>query len=383
MSWRCLLCRTPKRRSVISMHTALPPARNIDRQQGASCLEACYGVLLILLLVSTLITTVMVWRRYGIQRQVEWRKWVYRSVGPPPSPETTTGQSLVQQGQENDERKEEEESQTRTSMTPPSISSFFGPGRPVYDQTFCFVIGAEGTGSTWISKMIPSDHKPPFSPYQGLTARFHQLWSSGPIGDVLAAQKDLARNLKNLVPTQARLSVLHVSAPDWDAHHYPDIHSSLWSTFYTARLTLRIIVMVRDPAQAAHSNHRRKWKHLRSPNGKHQDIVHSARSTEMHMTLLSQQVQSLAHPHDVLVVNYHKVMIQPTHEAQRISRYLGLQQGKSDQLVKRLVASRRAPSNYTNLLGSEEAKYLDTFFDSERRKKWRYLWSRADENIVA
>ena len=133
--------------------------------------------------------------------------------------------------------------------------------------------------------------------------------------------------------------------------------------------------MIRDPSQAAHSNHRRKWKHLRINN--RQDVARSARSTEMHMTLLSEQVRTLRYPDDVLVVDYHRVMQNPRKQAERIGRYLHLGNSRTRHLTSRLLQSRRPPSNYTEALSSDEVHFLHRFFDTERVAKWHYLQSRA------
>lgn len=281
---------------------------------------------------------------------------------------------------------------------PPShsdeASSFYHPlSRPPHAQIFCFVVGAEGTqcchavcafcdappiagtGSTWMSKVLPADHRPHTSPARGITAVIHRLWSSGPIQQVVGAQQELPAKLDQLVPATARLSVLHVSAPDWDALHYPDVHSGLWSLFYQARFTLKVLVMYRDPAQAAHSNHRREWKHLKV--GGKPDVASSARSTEKHMTLLSEQLRALPHPADVLAVDYHRVMSDPRGEAARIARYLTLNDLRTQKFERALMASRRPPSNYTKRLGPVELEFLHNFFDAERRSKWAYLVERT------
>lgn len=266
-------------------------------------------------------------------------------------------------------------SRTMPVVVVPVAQTFYGASRPRHKRTFCFVIGAEGTGSTWMSKMLPADHKPPFNPKKGLTATIHQMWGSGPTARVRGATERLVEQLRHQIPETARLSALHVSSPDWDAHHYPDIHSLLWPAFYRAGLTLRVIVMVRDPAQAAHSNHRRQWKHLRVEG--RQDVARSARSTEMHMTLLSEQVRTLRYPNDVLVVDYHRVMLEPMEQAERIARYLDLDATRTQQFALRLRQSRRPPSNYTLALHEDQVQYLRGFFDTERSAKWQYLRDRA------
>lgn len=257
-----------------------------------------------------------------------------------------------------------------------SEASFYHPvDRPLHDRTFCLVLGAEGTGSTWMSKILPANYRPNTNPSKGLTAVIHRLWSSGPTALVARTQRDLSGKLRELVPDHMRLGVLHVSAPDWDALHYPDLHSELWPAFYRARINLKILVMYRDPAQAAHSNHRRGWKHLRV-NGR-QDIACSARSTEKHMTLLSEQIRSLPYPDDVLVVDYHRVLNNPREQAARITRYLNLGDLQSRKFEHTLLTSRRGHSNYTKSLSAEESGFLDQFFDTERRSKWDYLVERT------
>lgn len=258
-----------------------------------------------------------------------------------------------------------------------TVESFYGDRvHPRWNRTFCIVTGAEGTGSTWITKMMPADHRAPFNPRDGITNTVHRMWSSLITKRVQGAQQALVADLIRFVPKNAQLSVMHVSAPDFDAHHYPDIHSQLWHDFYKAKLNLAIIVMMRNPAEAAHSNHRRGWRHLRVPDGR-QDVAHSARSTEMHMTLLSAQVQALAYPADVLVVSYHKVLQNPEQQARRIGKYLHMRPGAEQTFVDRLKSSRRKPSNYSQRLAPHEVKFLESFFESDRARKWQFLWDRA------
>lgn len=232
-----------------------------------------------------------------------------------------------------------------------------------------------------MSRVLPADHRPNTNPARGITALIHQLWSSGPAQQILQTQEQLPRKLDEMMPTTAQLSVLHVSAPDWDALHYPDLHSSLWGLFYRAHLTLKVLVMYRDPAQAAHSNHRRQWKHLRV--GGRQDIACSARSTEKHMTLLSEQIRALRYPDDVLAIDYRRVLEHPRREATRVSAYLGLNERRARKLEHTLLSSRRGHSNYSQMLRPDEVRFLHEFFDAERRSKWHYLVQRTRIDIIA
>ena len=252
-----------------------------------------------------------------------------------------------------------------------SSSSFYTTERPVLPRMFVFVIGAEGTGSTWLSRLVPADHRPTGNIHKGIAGVMHKLWSDGPLEQVLVAQQGLVEALKTFVPRHRRISVLHASAPDWDSLHYPDIHSSLWQSFYQANLTLRILVTCREAAAAAHSNYRRNWRHLRL-NGKH-DIARSARSTEKHMSLLTSQLQSLPHPQDVLVVCFRNMLQQPALEASRMAAYLRLTKAEAHRLTTAMTHNRRKPSNYTKSLSASQLGFLTEFFDAERRSKWSLL----------
>lgn len=269
---------------------------------------------------------------------------------------------------------------SRTSG-PSSTSSFFAPEkRRPRSRTFCLVIGPEGTGSTWISKILPADYRPPEDRNRGITATLHKVWGSGPLAEKLEAQKRLVHDLRHLVPRKLEKhgrAVLHISAPDWDADHYPDLHSSLWSSFYQAHLNLRVIVLYRDPAQAAYSNYRRQWPHLQDPGTGRPDLVRSARSTEKHMTLLSEQIRCLIHPHDVLVLDYQQLMLQPEQEASRIAKYLWMNAEESERFAKALKDSRVPPNDFAKDLSRTERQFLQRFFDAERCAKWGYLQDRA------
>jgi len=265
-------------------------------------------------------------------------------------------------------------------------SSFFQrTGGRLHDHTFCLVIGPEGTGSTWLSNVLPADHRPPVNRKVGITATLHQMWANSPMAGVQQARDRLVQDLRHLVPHpsgQQTLTVLHVSVPDWDADHYPDLHSSLWPQFYQAGLNLRIIATFRDPVQAAFSNFRRKWPHLRhgGPHGT-PDLLRSARSTERHMTLLSNQLRMLPHPRDVLVLDYHQLMMYPEREGFRITEFLWLDSDgpRTQQFFDKLRSSRRPPSDYTSVLSKRDRRFLEQFFDTERRGKWDYLRERALE----
>jgi hypothetical protein len=262
---------------------------------------------------------------------------------------------------------EEEESQ--------DLSKSFYTRRQRPKRIFCIVTGGEGTGSTWMTRMLPSDHVAPFNTHRGVTEVIHRLWSSGPTQVIQQSQKNLGSDLSRVLPAKSKFSVLHVSAPDYDAHHYPDLNSQLWSDIYAANFTFALIVMVRNPMQAAHSNYRRKVGHLLSSSRR--DIAHSARSTEMHYTLLSEQVRHLRFPGDVLVVNYHEVMSNPDKESLRIAKYLQLSPEKTALLKGRIRASRKKSSDYKENLQQFEVDFLQQFFNDERCAKWKYLWNRS------
>lgn len=258
-----------------------------------------------------------------------------------------------------------------TTPLPSSGTSFYTTSRPVLPRMFVFVIGAEGTGSTWLSRLIPADHRPTGNIHKGIAAVIHQLWSDGPLDQLLVAQQGLVDALNTFVPRHRRISVLHASAPDWDSLHYPDLHSSLWHSFYQANLTLRILVTYREAAAAAHSNYRRNWRHLRL-KGK-RDIARSARSTEKHMTLLASQLQALPWPDDVLVVCFRHMLQQPLAEASRMAAYLRLNKIDRLRLQTAMTRNRRKPSNYTTRLSAPQLGFLAEFFDAERRSKWEVL----------
>lgn len=276
-------------------------------------------------------------------------------------------------------------------LAPGSPRSFYeDPRYPPPRHTFCLVVGPEGTGSTWLSQILPATHRPPTNPYKpahSATATLHELWSSGPIEAVNRARTMFARRVGADVARAAaaggdspQLAVLHASAPDFDALHYPDLHSSLWRRFHEAGLRLRLLLTYRDPAEAAHSNHRRRWRHLRvgPPPGRN-DIVAAARSTERHMALLSAQLEALearggpVRPADVLAVSYHRLLEDPKGEARRIAAYLGLDPRQHEALRLAAANGRRAPSNYTLRLPRPAVAYLQDFFDAERAHKWRRL----------
>lgn len=284
--------------------------------------------------------------------------------------------------------------------TPPALGFYDGSRHLIPRDTFCLVLGAEGTGSTWVSRLVPASHRPPAVPRKHrpdtATALFHDLWSSGPLETVeraretfvqrVAAEVDKARRRRRGKPDVAQLAVLHVSAPDFDTLHYPDLHSSLWRRFHEAGLALRVIVTYRDPAQAAYSNHRRRWHHLRvgSPLPRN-DIVCAARSTEKHMALLSAQMEALAAgpssvgPGDVLAVSYHRLLEDPRGQARRMARYLGLDPDQHRRMEAVAASSRRAPRDYARRLTAAEVAFLRDFFDAERSRKWRYLREAAAE----
>lgn len=275
-------------------------------------------------------------------------------------------------------------------LAPGSPRSFYeDPRYPRPRDTFCLVVGPEGTGSTWLSRLLPATYRPPVNPYKPpntATATLHELWSCGPIEVVNRARTMFARRVSADVTRGAagregpQLAVLHASAPDFDALHYPDLHSSLWRRFHEAGLALRLILTYRDPAEAAHSNHRRQWKHLRvgPPPGRN-DVVSAARSTERHMTLLSAQLEALealgapVRPADVLAVSYHRLLEDPKGEARRIAAYLGLDPRQHEELRVAAANGRRAPSNYTLRLPRPAVAFLQDFFDAERARKWRHL----------
>lgn len=333
---------------------------------AGSMWELLYKAVLVAMIMTVFLIVVVAWTGAGSGSRHVGRSWFREDGGSSCTPTPARRAQLPRTGQA------------------PYITSFFTGykgGRMPQAKIFCLVIGAEGTGSTWVSNEVPADYRLPSDPKKGFTATLHQLWSSGPLQQRMDAQKRLVHDLKHLIPRGPgrghRLFVLHVSAPDWDADHYPDLHSSLWSSFFEAHYTLRVIVLYRDPTQAAYSNYRRAWPHLRDTATGRPDLLRSARSTERHMSLLSEQIRCLQHPHDVLVLGYQRLLLQPEVEADRISKYLWLYPETAQDFVARFKASRRAPRSFTDRPSDTDRRFLQQFFDTERCGKWAYLRERA------
>lgn len=273
-----------------------------------------------------------------------------------------------------------------------SHSSFYDdPRYPPPRDTFCLVIGPEGTGSTWLSQIIPATHRPnpnPSKPPNTATATLFELWSSGPIEIVNRARTMFARRMRGdmgaggaggSASAPPRFAVLHASSPDFNAYHYPDLHSSLWRRFQEAGIRLRVVLTYRNPVEAAHSNHRRQFKHLRVGSQPKNDIVCAARFTEKHMTLLSNQLEALetrggaVGQDDVIAISYHRMLEDPKGQARRLAAYLGFDAKQQETLRNSIINGKRAASNYTQRLTRPEIDFLHDFFDTERAYKWRHL----------
>lgn len=270
-----------------------------------------------------------------------------------------------------------------------SRSSFYDdPRYPPPRDTFCVVIGPEGTGSTWLSQIIPATHRPnpnPLRPPNTASATLFELWSSGPIEIVNRARTMFARRMRGdmgpggSAASRSRFAVHHASHPDFNSEHYPDLHSSLWRRFQEAGIRLRVVLTYRDPVEAAHSNHRRQFKHLRVGSHPKNDIVCAARFTEKHMTLLSNQLEALetrggaVGQDDVIAVSYHRMLEDPKGQARRLAAYLGFDAKQQETLRNAIINGKRAASNYTQRLTRPEIDFLHDFFDTERAYKWRHL----------
>jgi len=247
---------------------------------------------------------------------------------------------------------------------------------------FVAVIGVEGSGSTWMHRLIPS-HKVPNSVSKGVGKLLHDLWSNGPLVTVAAAQARFVKELQKQV-TQFNRSItsIHVSCPDWDGAHYPDLHSSFWQGFREAGLDFKIIAMFRDPKESAYSNYHRRWPHIfaSKPGQKGKgspDIVASARSTERHLTLLSAQINSLP-PEDVLVVHYEAMLDSPVSTAWDVANFLGLPNSLYDVMLGKMRGQgRRDHAKFRHQLTANQVQFLDLFFDDQRSSKWLCMERRA------
>jgi hypothetical protein len=293
------------------------------------------------------------------------------------------------------------------------VGNTAGPSNDTQDHTeqhqFVLVIGVEGSGSTWLHKLLPT-RKLPISVRKGLGALMHKVWSSGPLATVTDARRrlvqEIQRDLHITVGGAAERggrqtkpmdrTSLHVSCPDWDHMHYPDLHSSVWQAFRQAGVQLKVVATFRDPRESAYSNFRRNWPHVRVAAGTPSrgrgplkpDVVASARSTDQHLTLLSAQLSSLP-MQDVLVVHYEALIFAPERTVGRLAQFLRLSSEEEATVVSSLrERARKDHDKFRQRLNAEQVAFLDGFFDDQRTSKWlcmerRSRWTDKDRQIAS
>jgi hypothetical protein len=146
--------------------------------------------------------------------------------------------------------------------------------------------------------------------WNSFSAANHIMWGPGPLQEVRMAKSVFPR-LINHVFTQVypnkKFLLCHRSSPDYDSLHYPDISQELFGMFESLGYNLKILVSYRDPMASSYSKFRRNFTHLIPPGLSEADLYYSARSVEMHLTLLASQLSTL-HPSSYTIVSFDKFL---------------------------------------------------------------------------
>ncbi|KAL6051762.1 Trichoplein keratin filament-binding protein [Balamuthia mandrillaris] len=257
--------------------------------------------------------------------------------------------------------------------------------RTSFDRHFALFTGVEGSGTTFLAKTVLPEGASDSVVYRPqhdknrkwftLGTTNHNLWSSGPVDKHLQA--------KNSFPTVVteefaqfpshKIIVVHRSIPDFDTAHYPDLSYEFNSLLSKANIGFKLVIVFRDPRDSAYSNYRRGWPHIKA--GGKADVLASARSTERHLCLLNQQLQTF-HPDDYLVINYNLFLEHPEPFLRQLCDYLEIPE-EFDSITataKRLI---KPPHDRTTGLKENEQLFLDQFFNEQRTWKWKFLEDKS------
>ena len=146
--------------------------------------------------------------------------------------------------------------------------------------------------------------------WNSFSAANHIMWGPGPLEEVRNAKivfPQLIQHLFSEVYPTKNLLFSHRSSPDYDSLHYPDINQELFDMFESQGYNLKILVSYRDPMSSSYSKVRRNFTHLIPPGSSNADLYYSARSVEMHLTLLASQLKNLS-PSNYLVLSFDKFL---------------------------------------------------------------------------
>ncbi|KAL6067907.1 hypothetical protein QOT17_008593 [Balamuthia mandrillaris] len=310
------------------------------------------------------------------------------------------------------------------------------------ERQLVLVAGAEGSGTTFVAQLLSSiSDKASFLPQQmqprdtsslaAFSKASHKLWSTGPWKQVEAAKEELLTHLLSLFlegmghrRSRSHL-IMHRSYPDFDQNHYPDLSYDFFMLLRPANISFKPIIVFREPEEAAHSNYRRNWGHLRvkvavpldnkddagesggdaktTTTKMVRDLLSSARSTERWLTFITAQLRTL-HPSDYILLNFNQLIAQHHQnkeekkeedkkeeeetewcghkadqgcELKRVTRFLGWSKQEEDRLKEMLQERSRPPSDFRHSLEEEEAAFLRSYFTPQRKAKWGWLRARS------
>lgn len=253
-------------------------------------------------------------------------------------------------------------------------------GKSQQDYHVIFIIGAEGSGTTMLKRIlshpkaviglktnpaqIRKENETAHLLVQQIDKTIKQLWDRQASSQAYQQAKvDLPRFFDKLfgldIYSQTSHIVFKKSTPfGLKGKHRPDL-SDLVDLFPK----LRIVVIYRDPKAATYSALRRGFT---------DDIKQAARSCEEHLTYLSSQLQTLE-PSMYHIINYEKFCAQPRQLLDRLAEFCQLSADELWQAVEQEKVSTEKNKRWQQELGPTDIAFLNQFFDARRLSQWPLL----------
>jgi hypothetical protein len=248
------------------------------------------------------------------------------------------------------------------------------------DYQFVFIVGAEGSGTTMLTRVLSSPpcavgiggnfttisqrHKEGWKLVEEFDKANADLWDrASDHPTYLNAKAEMPKVLERLLQLEDFSSVTHVihkrSSPFFKGgRHRPDL-SDLPVIFRR----LRIVVIYRDPRACSASAFRRGFA---------ESLKQCAVSCEEHLTYLSAQLGTLA-PELYTVLPYEAFCQQPKLWAERLAEFCQLPAAALVQAVEQEQPEPGKNDAWRHKLEPGARDFLMEFFDSRRLGQWRLL----------
>ena len=251
------------------------------------------------------------------------------------------------------------------------------------DYRFTFIVGASGSGTTLLSRVLSSpagtvclggmywtvsqEHRQAWLLMKAFNQAITWLWDRhGTVENYHRARRLLPVIVQQFLSqpeySDRKQIIYKRSAPfNYGDRFRPDI-----SDLFTLFPKVRIVVIHRDPAASTYSSLRRKFA---------ENLHQSAVITEEQLTYLSAQLATFP-AGSFYILNYEAFCRQPLTEIEPLAAFCDLPLADLQQAIQREDIKSTENEKWRRELDPAGVEFLESFFDTRRRQQWPLLNSR-------